>query len=147
LSNREDFIFWRLASFFIAEQDYRIIQLFENQKELWLEKLENKNTPIIRLLLQDLNWSNSMQRDIESTAANGESVRKQIKRGELNVLNIYISEYPPVDEYEYRLSKPFVNPDGNKTSVSSLLFTNGEYETAFQNLSQILGHKVFFEIP
>ena len=53
----------------------------------------------------DLDWSNSMQRDIEFTASNGEKVRKQIGHGELTVVNIYISQFPPVDDYEYRIRK------------------------------------------
>ena len=50
-----------------------------------------------------------MQRDIEFTAANGEKVRKQIGRHELNVVNIYVSQFPPVDEYEFRLENPYVH--------------------------------------
>jgi rhomboid protease GluP len=100
MSVKEEYIFWRLASFFISEQGYRVIQLFENQKELWLEKLENKNVPVIRLLQHDFDWGNSMQRDIEYAAANGERIRNQIKRRELRVLNIYVSKLTPVDEYE-----------------------------------------------
>lgn len=146
MTNREDYIFWRLASFFITVQRYRIIQLFENQKELWLEKLENKHAPIVRLFMQDLNWSNAMQRDIEFTSANGENVRKQVKRNDLNVLNIYISQYPPVDEYDDRLAKPYLNPDGNKTSVHSVLFANGEYESSFEKLSKIFGKNISIDV-
>src|SRR4051794_10635469 len=112
MNNTEGYIFWRLAYSFISDHGYRVIQLFENQKELWLEKLENKKAPIIRMLLHDLDWSNAMQRDIEFTAVNGERVRKQIGKNELNVLNIYVSKFPPVDEYKYRLEKPFVFPQG-----------------------------------
>jgi len=144
MNNKESYIFWRLAYSFISEHGYRIIQLFENQKELWLEKVEDKKTPIIRMLLHDLNWSNAMQRDIEFTASNGERVRKQIGRPDLNVMNIYISEYPPVDEYEYRLSKPFVYPEGNKSSVSSILLAKGEYDSGFGRISERLGKELYF---
>jgi rhomboid protease GluP len=146
LNNKEDYIFWRLAYFFISEQGYRIIQLFESQKELWLEKIENKNAPIVRLLRQDLDWSNSMQRDIEFTAANGDKVRKQLGRGELSIVNIYISQYPPVDEYEFRLEQPFIFPQSNKTSVSSVLITSDQYESGFNSLSTRLEREVSFPI-
>ncbi|MFZ7945395.1 rhomboid family intramembrane serine protease [Neobacillus sp. 19] len=139
MNNKESYIFWRLAYSFISDHGYRIIQLFENQKELWLERLENKQAPIIRMLLHDLDWSNAMQRDIEYTASNGERIRKQIGRSELNVMNIYVSQFPPVDEYEYRISKPFVYPEGNKTSVSTILLTKGEYDTGFERISERLG--------
>ncbi|MFJ5758013.1 rhomboid family intramembrane serine protease [Neobacillus sp. NPDC093182] len=146
LNNKEDFIFWRLAYIFISEQDYRIIQLFENQKELWLEKLENKKAPIVRLLRQDLDWSSSMQRDIEFTASNGEKVRKQLGRGELSIVNIYISHFPPVDEYEYRLERPYIFPKGNKTSVVSVLLTGEQNESGFKSLSAVLEREISFPI-
>lgn len=145
MNNREGYIFWRLAYSFISDHGYRVIQLFENQKELWLEKLENKKAPIIRMLLHDLDWSNAMQRDIEFTAANGERVRKQIAKGELNVMNIYVSKFPPVDEYEYRLERPFVFPQGNKTTVTSILLTNDELESGFRRVSEKLGGNIYFE--
>lgn len=143
---KEEFIFWKLAYSFISEHGYRIIQLFENQKELWLEKLENKKAPIIRILLHNLDWSNSMQRDIEFTAKNGEKVRKQIGRRELKVVNIYISQYPPVDEYDFRLASPFVNPDGKKTTVSSILLAKGVYDDGFKRISVRLDREMFFPI-
>ena len=146
LNYREDYVFWRLAHFFISGQGYRIIQLFENQKELWLEKLENKKAPILRLARIDLDWSNSLQRDIEFTASNGEQIRKQIGRGELSVVNIYISQFPPVGDYEYVLQSPFIAPQANKTSVSSVLLTGSQYESGFQVLSERLEREISFPI-
>jgi rhomboid protease GluP len=146
LNNKEDYIFWRLAYFFISEQDYRIIQLFENQKELWLERLENKKAPIVRLLRQDLDWSNSMQRDIEFTALNGEKVRKQLGRGELSIVNIYITQFPPVDDYEYRLKDPYLFSQGKKTRVNSVLLTSDQYESGFKLLSARLEKEVSFPV-
>lgn len=146
MDNKEGYIFWRLAYSFIFDHGYRIIQLFDNQKELWLEKLENKKTPVIRLLLHDLDWSNAMQRDIEFTASNGENVRKQIGRNEINLLNIYVSRFPPVDEYEYRLAQPYVYPEGNKTTVSSVLFAKGEFDNGFQQLSERMDQEIQFPL-
>lgn len=146
LNFKEDYIFWRLAHFFISEQGYRIIQLFEKQKELWLEKIENKNAPIIRLLRRDLDWSNSMQRDIEFTAFNGEKVRKQIGRRDLTIVNIYISQFPPVDDYEYRLKAPYIFPQGKKTKVSTVLLTSKQYESGFTLLSERFEREISFSI-
>lgn len=146
MNNKEGYIFWRLAYLLIADHGYRMIQLFENQKELWLEKFENKHAPIIRMLLHDLNWSNSMQRDIEFTAANGERVRGQIGRREINVVNIYVSQYPPVDDYEYRIAKPYVNPNSNKTTVRSIILAKDVYNSGFSQISTLLQKEVKFSI-
>jgi len=147
MSNREEYIFWKLANTLILDHGYRIIQLFENQKELWLEKLENRKAPIIRMLLHNLDWSNAMQRDIEFTAANGENIRKQLRRYEIHIVNIYISEFPPVDEYEYRLAKPFMNPDGKKTTVTSFLLAKDLYNEEIGRLAVLLQKDIpFFPI-
>jgi rhomboid protease GluP len=146
MNNREGYVFWKLAYSFISDHGYRIIQLFENQKELWLEKIENKKAPIIRMLLHNLDWSNAMQRDIEFTAANGEKVRKQIGRHELNVVNIYVSQYPPVDEYEFRLTQPFFHSEANRTTVSSMLLAGDEFEAGFQRLSERLEAEMGFAV-
>ncbi|WP_042458384.1 rhomboid family intramembrane serine protease [Neobacillus dielmonensis] len=146
MKNKESYVFWEMAHKLISEHGYRIIQLFENQKELWLEKLENKNAPVVRMLLENIDWGNVMQRDIEFTAANGESVRKQLGRHKLDVVNIYISEFPPVDDYEFRLKYPFVFADKNKTTVHSYLIAAGVIETNLEKLSNQLGKDISISI-
>jgi rhomboid protease GluP len=146
MNYREDYVFWRLATFFVADQGYRIVQLFENGKELWLEKLENKKVPIIRLLRMDLDWSIAMQRDIDFSAVNGERIRKQVGRSELIIHNIYISQFPPVDDYEDRLREPYVHPNGNKTIVNSVLLTSEEYEAGLRRVSLLMGSDINFTI-
>jgi len=146
LSYQEEFVFWRLAYSFIHDHGYRVIQLFQNQKELWLEKLNQKGAPIIRLLCQDLNWGSTMQRDIELVAANGERIRKQVSRGNIHIVNIYSSTYPPVDEYEFRINKPFIFPESSRTSVSTVIMAREEYEGALNKLSDLMGKKVSFPI-
>lgn len=121
LSFQEEYLFWKLVQYFIIEKEYRIIQLAKSQKEIWLEKLENKETPVIRILLHQLDWSNWLQRDIHLTLANGESIRKQLKKRKINVTNIYITPYPPVDDYEFLIEKPILHPKGEKTIVKSII--------------------------
>ncbi|WNS74294.1 rhomboid family intramembrane serine protease [Bacillus sp. DTU_2020_1000418_1_SI_GHA_SEK_038] len=134
---QEDYLFWKLAHYFISEQNYRIVQLAQQQNELWLEKMENKEAQVIRLLKYNLDWSNWMQKDIEHTALNGERIRKQLMRGEMNVINIYISAYPPVDDYEYRIEKPFILAENKKTMVTSIIFDRSHYEESFTKLNSI----------
>ncbi|MCH6266623.1 MULTISPECIES: rhomboid family protein [Neobacillus] len=87
-----------------------------------------------------------MQRDIEFAAANGEKIRKQLGRPHLDIANIYISEFPPVDEYEFRLRNPYLFPEGSKTSVSSFLLTKGEWETGLKGLAERLQKDIHFDI-
>lgn len=150
LSFREEFVFWRLAHYLISEQEYNIIQISKSQKELWLEKMENKEAQVIRILLHHLDWSNWLQRDLELTVANGESIRKQIKKRSLNVINIYVTPFPPVDDYEFRIKKPFLHPNGEKTKVTSIICDqqNGvrPVESIFQDSIQMEWSSDYSEI-
>lgn len=146
LSFREDYLFWRLAHYFVSVGEYRIVQLSKDQKELWLEKIENKKYQVIRLLRYDIDWSNWMQRDIELTAANGEQIRRQLAKRNMNVLNLYVSTYLPVDDYEYRISKPFVNPNNSKTNVTTVIFDRNGYNDALGRLTELLQTDVSFTL-
>lgn len=127
LGFQEDYIFWALAHYFISDQEYRMIQLSKGQDELWLEKLEHKEAKVIRLLKYNLDWSNWMQRDIENTAQKAESIRRQLGRKELPILNIYVTAYPPVDDYEFRILAPFMAEKG--VSVQTLIIDSSHPES------------------
>lgn len=147
LNTQELYLFWRLAHYFIAVQEYRIIQLSKDQNELWLEKMENKNVRVIRLLCRNLDWSNWLQRDIELTSHNGERIRKQLGKGELNVLNLYFTAYPPVDDYHYRIEKPFINPQTSKTKVNSVIFERENLPLSMEKVSDLFQDTISFSIP
>lgn len=117
----EEFLFWKLVHYFIENNDYRILQISQNQKEIWLEKLEDKNVQITRILLHNLDWSNWLQHDIDITLANGENIRKQLRKRSIHLLNIYVTTYPPVDDYEFRIAKPSMYPNSEKTKVTSVI--------------------------
>ncbi|MBD7935862.1 MULTISPECIES: rhomboid family intramembrane serine protease [Cytobacillus] len=123
MNSKEAYLFWSLAYHLLHQEEYRFIQLSEKQDELWIEKLENKQTKVIRLLRKNLDWSNWLQRDIEAVAFNGERIRKQVRHKEMTVLNVYISPFVPVDDYEDKLNKPFKHSKMEKTTVESVIMT------------------------
>lgn len=146
LSSQEEYLFWRLAHYLITVHEYRVVQLSQQQNELWLEKKENKGAQVIRLLRHNLDWSNWMQRDIELTAMNGERIRKQLVRGEMNVVNIYVTAYTPVDDYEFSIEQPFSQPDNGKTKVKSIILHRAHYEKGYKQLGDILHDAISFPV-
>ncbi|WP_043933882.1 rhomboid family intramembrane serine protease [Bacillus sp. EB01] len=138
--NKEDYLFWNLAESFIIGSGYRIVKLFPNQQELWLEKKENNKAPIIRLLRYNLDWGNWMERDIQLTASTGDKIRKQMNKRRLGVVNIYVSELPPVDEYRHLLVKPVVlKSTFSETSVHTIMFADGLHQEAQRDLAVLSG--------
>ncbi|KIY22337.1 rhomboid family intramembrane serine protease [Mesobacillus subterraneus] len=129
----EEYLFWKLAKFLVGKQEYRILHVSEDQRELWLEKTENKQTQVVRLLQYNLEWSNWIQRDIVLLADNGEKIRRKLAKRELTILNVYFSAYPPVDDYEFRLAKPYLSVNG-KVTVDSVLIERSNAMEAFEKL-------------
>ncbi|MDZ5471000.1 rhomboid family intramembrane serine protease (plasmid) [Bacillus sp. 31A1R] len=142
MKTQEDYLFWRLAHYFITKQEYRLIQLSKDENELWLEKIENKQAQVIRLLKYNLDWSNWLQRDIELTSQNGERIRKQLTRRELNILNLYITAFLPVDDYKFRIAQPFLNPNQNKTIIHSKLLDRQSYDEWIVSLEDLFDEPI-----
>lgn len=129
--------FWRLAFFFVSELKYRLIKISDDHKELWLEKFEHKKVQIIRLLRYDIDWGNWLQRDIELTARNGEWLRRKFGKRNLKILNLYLTTYPPVDDYEYRINKPFVSQNAKKTMVETKLLDSSTFPGKIHELEAL----------
>ncbi|MBE3570727.1 MAG: rhomboid family intramembrane serine protease [Bacillales bacterium] len=137
MSFREDYIFWRLAYFLLMEQDYRLMAISENRREMWLENTAKKGAEVVRLLRSELDWSNWLERDIQLTAVNGEKIRKRFMRRGLNVVSMYVSKYPPVDDYEHLLKARYTLPQASQTNVTPILFAQGHEEEAFDQLNTL----------
>ena len=143
MSFREDFVFWRLAHFFSVENNYRLINFSEDKKEIWLENLSNKKMPIIRLLRHDLDWGNKLKRDIQIVGYQGDKLRKHLLKRELNIMNIYISTYPPVDEYEKYLQSPLLI--NKKTKLYNVLVDRANMDEKLAKVAEYIQQQLEFE--
>jgi rhomboid protease GluP len=138
----EGYRFWSVAQSFIEEDLYRIVYISEDQNELWLENPDAMNAPIIRLRLTDLNWSNWLERDIQTVAMNGENIRKKaFKRNQL-IINIYISPYLPVDSYEINsLAK---RSQFDQTVVDTVILSEVSTNAAIEKLESVFNKPFTF---
>jgi rhomboid protease GluP len=128
---REEYLFWKLAQYFIKDENYRVLHINNEQNELWLENSDSKQAPTIRLLKHDLDWSRWMERDIQLTALNGENIRKQMYLKNIQILNIYISPYPPVDDYDEYINK---TKQFDNTLIQSFILSKTTYQEAISIL-------------
>lgn len=147
MEKQESYIFWRLAHFFTSEHGYRIVQVMKDESEIWLEKMEHKQVQVVRLLCTNLDWSNWMQRDIEHTAGNGERIRKRLNKRQIRMLNIYVTAYPPVDDYQFRIEKPYIFDEKNKTAVMTYIADRASYRAIQEKISEIYSSDPKLDIP
>ncbi|WP_339165629.1 rhomboid family intramembrane serine protease [Siminovitchia sp. FSL W7-1587] len=132
---REQWMFWRLAQLFIQELHYRLVRLNEDENEIWLEAERNKRIHFIRLISTNLDWSNWLKRDVEKTWEQAERLRKHLFKKELNVVNIYVTQHPPVDDYDWVIERPFMAGSG-KTKVETVILARETAEDAFVRLGK-----------
>ena len=117
MSYREDYLFWNIVNELMGTKNYRLITMTNDQNEIWLENDHNSQYPLVRLMRYDLNWANTLKNDLNRTAVNGENIRKKLFKKPVSVLNVYITQFKPVDDFEF-IDKEIKN---NKTSITSML--------------------------
>ncbi|MCU9613876.1 rhomboid family intramembrane serine protease [Caldibacillus lycopersici] len=140
---REDYLYWRFTYFFIVEKKYRILNISPDHQEIWLENTKNKKYPVIRLKRMDIDWSNWLQRDLERTNVNGEKIRKALYKRSLEIVNIYISSFPPVDSYEQLLREQY---DTKKIILQTFLVEGSNIEQTLKPINNKFGEQIIHEI-
>jgi rhomboid protease GluP len=144
LGLREDYIFWSLVNELSARYEYRLVTVSENHQEIWLENVGNSAFPVIRLMRYDLDWANWLKRDIDRTANNAEQIRKQLIKRPINILNIYVSAFLPVDEYEYMVK---TLPIEGIATIHTMIFDVSKTAANIESLQQTIGKPIMIQIP
>ncbi|WP_090947388.1 rhomboid family intramembrane serine protease [Parageobacillus thermantarcticus] len=143
MNGKMELLFWQLVYFFI-KQRYRIVQLANDSREIWLESLENKHVPIVRLVRDDIDWSQWLKRDIEYAWRVAEQISKR-RLGKFNkIVNIYISTYPPVDDWEFLIEKPLPLSQQRNAAFQTFLIHSGNIHISLQQLADIVQTPIAF---
>ncbi|QWC24990.1 rhomboid family intramembrane serine protease [Bacillus haikouensis] len=129
-----------MALYLIEQKHYRILNLSQEQDEIWFESTVLKDPDVIRLRLKDLDWGSWLERDIEQTVRNADMIRKKLRKRNMKMKNIYITTYPPVDGAEGMITddshvgKAAVESilidesTGKETLKQDTLFSDGDWE-------------------
>lgn len=138
----QDAYFWRLIHHLVVNENMVALKVKSNEKEVWLEKEGVNETTIVRLFRRNLDWTNYITRDIEKLAQHGEKVRKQLRARRINIINVYISNFLPVDSYDQTLNKTYVTK--NKRLKINSYIIDGEFRNTFgiRNLNETLECKL-----
>lgn len=144
LGFKEDYLFWEIVRQLSVQYDYRMITVTENHEEIWLESDKNKEEfPIIRLIRHDLDWANWLKRDIDRTLKNGEQIRKKLYKKPISIVSIYVSEFSPVDDFEFSLQPAVLQ----KTKVNTFIFACENLSNSKQKLEDMLHKSLPISVP
>lgn len=147
MSLQEQYIFWRLTSYFLIEEGYRLIHLHEKKQELWLDNPAQKKRPVIRIQMKELSWSSVVERDIEQVMRVCEDLRKQMGRLKLPLVNMYITPFKPVGDTSEWFDKP-LHSENEKISLNNILIDAENAEEQLKQLETELGIPAeTFQVP
>ncbi|GAE24770.1 rhomboid family serine protease [Halalkalibacter wakoensis JCM 9140] len=116
MERQQDYVFWKAVHHYIFEKGCRVIE--QSRNEVWLEEEDTHPKRIIRFVRVDIDFSIWLRRDITESVKQFERIRRHFRFRRLIGENIYISEYPPVDEWE-DIKKPFFESKRKRTTVTS----------------------------
>lgn len=131
---KEDYLYWSIIWKLTSKYNYQFITSTENQKEIWLENFKSKDFPMVRIIRHDIDWASWLKRDLERTIHNGEQIRKKLFRKPINVINIYVTKYAPVDDYDF-IGLPVTY---QKTKLQSFILASESFLTDLQQLERKL---------
>ncbi len=103
----EQFNTYYLAYRLVQQDKFQILHMDANHDELWLNKNDQKSSLIIRIIQQGFNWKNHLKKDIASVFQRVDNMNHVFNRKNIQIYNIYVTEFPPVDDWE-ALKKPLL---------------------------------------
>lgn len=133
---REDMLYWQLAYYFTTKSGYHLIKTNENQSELWFENRRKTNARLIRLVRVDLDWSIRIKRETHVLSVQSVRLRKQMFFRNLSVLNLYVSPFAPVDDYEHLLET--ASHDNEKVKIETMIMTRENTEQALNSVGEMI---------
>ncbi|GAA0482415.1 rhomboid protease YqgP [Salinibacillus aidingensis] len=101
----DEYYFWRIAQQLMMKHQFELLQANEQTHEIWFHKTIDKKTVVVRLFLQNFDWANHLKRDITSVLGRVKNIQSSLRKKEVIIHNLYISELEPVDDWEF-LKKP-----------------------------------------
>jgi rhomboid protease GluP len=142
LGYKEDYLYWSIIWELTSKYNYQFITSTKDRQEIWLENVTNKNHPMIRIIRHDIDWAVWLKRDIERTIQNGEQIRKKLYKKPLNVVSIYVTKFPPVDNYDF-IGLPVTY---QKTTLHSFIIDSQSIPNALQPLEKHLNIELSMEL-
>ncbi|MBO9129637.1 rhomboid family intramembrane serine protease [Bacillus sp. 165] len=132
MHNKQESLYWALLYHFLSTHNYEMIYYSETDGEVWLEVNDWKNSTLIRLKRQDIDWSNWLRNDVVRVQEITKQLIKRKLRKQQKVINIYISKLDPIDDWRDMIES-LTDRIEKSIQVDTVLFTeeNGKEQRKF----------------
>lgn len=138
MSLEQQFRMYRLAYHLVANYGYEVLHIDEKQEEIWLEKLENKTSKVIRFVQQGFDWKNYLKRDIAIVFQKTKAMKRLLPGKHVEIHNVYISAYSPIDDWEM-LKKPMKLNEKNPLTMQVYYLDEQHYNEEQEKFKKAVG--------
>jgi len=104
---KENYLMYSLVYQMVKDEQYELLHINDQIKEVWLQKYENKISKVIRITSQGFDWKNHLKKDIAQVFQKTKALKRYLSRKEVQITNIYLTKHTPVDDWEM-LKKPMM---------------------------------------
>src|SRR5699024_725062 len=104
---KENYLMYSLVYQMVKDEQYELLHINDQIKEVWLQKYENKISKVIRITSQGFDWKNHLKKDIAQVFQKTKALKRYLSRKEVQINNIYLTKHTPVDDWEM-LKKPMM---------------------------------------
>lgn len=94
---QHDLFFWTLVHDYVRK-GYRVIT--KTDREVWLYDETKQPQSLVRFVRSDIDWANELRRDVEEAVKRFPFLQKQLHLKQVVAENVYVSVYPPVDDWD-----------------------------------------------
>ncbi|MFB1050358.1 rhomboid family intramembrane serine protease [Paraliobacillus sp. JSM ZJ581] len=92
--------FYKLINYLIDHEKFELVFIHKSQSEVWLQRKNKYNNQVLRLAQSGFDWRNQLEADYKQTIYQSEKLAQLFLGRKIDLFNIYISEYAPVDDWE-----------------------------------------------
>lgn len=130
----------------MEEDGYEILHSHKHRDEIWLQTYSQRKSIIIRLVQRGFNWKNELKSDMARTFHAFETLQRKVSGKEIDIYNVYISTYPPVDAWE-TLKEPVRFKKKKQVSMHMYYIDQDEGTNELHRLAKDLHRQTSFYIP
>ncbi|WP_431798838.1 rhomboid family intramembrane serine protease [Halobacillus andaensis] len=97
---QQEFYLWRLSYDLAVNQRFDIVFIDAQNSEIWLAKEQRGIQVVVRLVHKEINWRNELKREVDDVQYHISRNKHVFPGGRTRLHCVFISEYPPVDEWD-----------------------------------------------
>src|SRR5699024_1056964 len=138
----EQHMMYKLAYQLVENEQFEVLHINKNQKEIWLERYHHKQSQVIRLLDHGFDWKNHLKKDIAVVFQKTKAVRRLLQGKHIQVYNVYVTDFPPVDNWE-ELKNPMQLNEKNPVKMNIYYLEDENKQTELNRLYQAVNGTSF----